>query len=237
MDLKTAIVLAGGKGMRLRPYTEDLPKPLIEIRGKPILYWIVKWLEYNGVRRMVLGVAHKKEKIFNWVDSISGEFNLEIITSEHFIESGTGGGIKHAIKNANIEDKYFLAMNGDELTDVSLNNFFRFHTINNKIGTILATPLRSNFGVLDIGEENLITAFKEKPIIDQIFINSGVYLFNPEIEPYLPWEGNIERTAFVKLAEERKLVAFRYFGFWRTINTEKDLDVMRKEIEYLGFSK
>ena len=233
VDLRTAIVLAGGRGMRLRPYTEDIPKPLIEIDGHPILYWIAKWLERNGIKRMVIGVAHKKEKIIKWVDSIKSEFSLEIFISEHFIESSTGGGIKYAIKNAEITDSCFLAMNGDELTDVSLSNFFRFHIGNNKIATILATPLRSNFGVVEIGENNIVHAFKEKPIIDNIFINSGVYLLSPEIDSYLPWEGDIERTSFVSLSKEQQLVAFRYFGFWRTVNTEKDLEVMQREIEYL----
>ena len=233
MELRTAIVLAGGQGMRLRPYTEDLPKPLIEIEGHPILYWVIKWLEQHGIKKVVIGVAYKKEKVYEWLKSAKQNFNLEIVLSEHFVKSGTGGGIKHAIKNANILDKCYLAMNGDELTDISLRNLFRFHSINNKIATILATPLKSNFGVLDIGEKNLVNSFKEKPIIDNIFINSGVYLFNSEIESYLPWEGNIERTTFVELAKEQQLIAFRYFGFWRTVNTEKDLEVMRKEIKYL----
>ena len=233
MQVETAIILAGGRGMRLRPYTEDIPKPLIEVEGHPLLYWIAKWLERNNIEKMVIGVAYKKEKVFQWYDSEKSSFNLKITISEHFIKSGTAGGIKHAIKNAKIHDECFLAMNGDELTDLSLANFLRFHIINDKIATILATPLKSNFGVLEIGEHNIVKAFKEKPIIDHIFINSGVYLFKPEIDLYLPWEGDIERTAFVQLANEKKLVAFRYFGFWRTVNTEKDLNVIRREIEYL----
>jgi NDP-sugar pyrophosphorylase family protein len=233
MDLTTAIVLAGGRGMRLRPYTEDLPKPMIDIEGQPILYWIARWLARNEIKKMVIGVAHQKEKIYEWLESADFDFNMDIIISEHFVKSGTGGGIKNAIKNANIKDKCFLAMNGDELTDLSLVNFLRFHKLNDKIATILGTPLKSNFGVLEIGENNLVIAFKEKPTIDNIFINSGVYLLKPEIEPNLPWEGNIEQTAFVNLAKKNELVVFRYFGFWRTVNTEKDLEIMRKEIKFL----
>ena len=66
MELRTAIVLAGGQGMRLRPYTEDLPKPLIEIEGHPILYWVIKWLEQHGIKKVVIGVAYKKEKVYEW---------------------------------------------------------------------------------------------------------------------------------------------------------------------------
>ncbi|MFX1282115.1 MAG: nucleotidyltransferase family protein [Promethearchaeota archaeon] len=231
MTLQTGIILAGGKGLRLRPYTNEIPKPMIDLSGKPLVEWIIEWLISNGLTKIVIGVAYKKEKIINWVKSKN--FESEIIISHHYIESGTAGGIKHAIKNAKIKDEYFLAMNGDELTDLSLKNFFRFHVVNKKIVTILATPLRSNFGVIELGDQNIITAFKEKPIIDNIFINSGVYIFNNEIDSYLPWEGDIEKTTFVKLAMERKMVAFRYFGFWRTVNTEKDLEIMKDEIKYL----
>ena len=69
-DLHTAIVLAGGRGMRLRPYTETLPKPLIEIGGQPIIYWISKWLLKNGIQKIVIGVALQKERFYEWIDSV-----------------------------------------------------------------------------------------------------------------------------------------------------------------------
>ncbi|MFX1256197.1 MAG: NDP-sugar synthase [Promethearchaeota archaeon] len=231
MILETAIILAGGKGMRLRPYTNTIPKPMIEIQGKPLIGWIINWLIKNNIKKIVIGVAHKKEILIEWINSTS--FPVEIVISEHYVKSGTGGGIKHAIKNGEINDDNFLAMNGDELTDLALSNLYRFHLINGKSATILVTPLRSNFGVVEIGEENLIKRFREKPIIDTIFINSGIYILTPEVEPYLSWESDVERDTFVKLAEENKICAFRYFGFWRTVNTEKDLEAINNEIKYL----
>jgi NDP-sugar pyrophosphorylase family protein len=231
MILKTAIILAGGKGIRLRPYTNSIPKPMIEIKGKPLIGWIISWLIKNGISKIVIGVAFKKEIIIEWINS--NKFDVEVVISEHYVKSGTGGGIKHAIKNGEIHDDGFLAMNGDELTDLSLSNFYRFHTANGKVASILATPLRSNFGVVDIGDHSLIKSFKEKPVIDNIFINSGIYIFTPDIDSYLPWEGDVERITFVKLAKENKICAFRYFGFWRTVNTEKDLEAINNEIEYL----
>ena len=232
MKLKTAIVLAGGRGLRLRPYTNTIPKPMIDVAGKPLLHWIIDWLARNGVEKVVIGVAHQKEKIIEWVEENS--FKPEIVISHHFVKSGTGGGFKHAIRNAKIEDETFLGMNGDELTDVSLDNFYRFHTMQKSMVTLLATPLHSSFGVLDIDKLNRITSFSEKPVIPDVFINSGVYIFQKEIYDHLPEEGNIERTTFVELAKKNQMAAFRYYGFWRTVNTEKDLQAIVREVEILA---
>lgn len=231
INLKTAIVLAGGRGMRLRPYTETLPKPLIEIGGKPIIYWISKWLLQNGIEKIVIGVAHQKEKFYEWIETVP--FKDKIVFSEHKVESGTGGGFKLAIKNGNVTDDVFLGMNGDEITDLPLSTFFRFHLAQKTTATLLATPLYSNFGVVNIDRTNKINSFEEKPMIEGTFINSGVYIFNKEIDSYLPVEGDIEKTAFVELAKKTEMSAYRYYGFWKTVNTEKDLEFMNQEIEFL----
>lgn len=231
MKLTTAVILAGGQGLRLRPYTENVPKPLIEVSGRPLIHWIVNWLARNGIRKVVVGVAYKKEKVIEYFQN--QDLPVEITFSHHLIESGTGGGFKLAIRNAHINDETFLAMNGDELTDLSLENFMRFHLNHGCLATLMATPLYSNFGVVKIDSENIISEFREKPLIDSVFINTGVYLFNRDIEKHLPERGDIEQTTFVKLAKERKMAAFRYYGFWRTVNTEKDLKIIEEEIGLL----
>lgn len=231
MKLKTAVILAGGQGIRLRPYTENIPKPLIEVSGRPLIHWIVDWLARNGIQKVVVGVAYKKEKVIEYFQN--QDLPVEVIFSHHFIESGTGGGFKLAIQNARITDETFLAMNGDELTDLSLENFMRFHLSHNCLVTLMSAPLYSNFGVVQIDSENRITEFREKPLIDSVFINTGLYLFNRNIEKLLPDKGDIEKTTFVKLAQERQMAAFRYYGFWRTVNTEKDLKRIEDEIKLL----
>ncbi|MFX0204490.1 MAG: NDP-sugar synthase [Candidatus Hodarchaeota archaeon] len=231
MKLKTAVVLAGGAGMRLRPYTENIPKPMIEVSGKPLIHWIVEWLARNGIEKVVIGVAYMKEKVIEYFQN--HDMDVEIVFSHHFLESGTGGGFKLAIRNANIKDETFLAMNGDELTDVSLENLMRFHLSQGSMVTLMAAPLNTNFGVVKIDSNNRITEFREKPLIDSVFINTGVYLFNRAIEDFLPEQGSIEKITFVELAKKRQMAAFRYYGFWRTVNTEKDLKRIEKEIELL----
>ena len=229
--IKTAIVLAGGKGLRLMPFTQDVPKTMINVGGKPLIHWIVDWLIDNKVQRIVLGVDYKKEIIMDYFKK--NKFDVEVIFNDHHGALGTGDALRLAIENTGINDKTFLAMNGDELTDLSIKNFYTFHNEHKPIATLMAYPLRSPYGIMDIDHDFNILAFKEKPVIDDYFINAGVYLFDKEIIGYLPEKGSLEETTFVKLANIKKIKAYKYFGFWRTIDTVKDLVSVEEKIKLL----
>jgi len=231
MNLKTAVVLVGGKGIRLRPYTNDIPKCMIEVSGKPLLYWILKWLKNNGIKRVVLGVAYKKNAVEEYVRE--NEFDMDVILNDHTGAEGTGDAFRLAIENQNITDDIFLAMNGDELTDVSLKNLLSFHNQYKPVATLLACPLKSPFGVITTDSFHSITQFHEKPILDNHFVSAGVYIFSKEIKEYLPESGDIERTTFRKLAKLGKIKAFKYFGFWNTINNVKELKEIEENIDVL----
>ncbi|MBI4182108.1 MAG: nucleotidyltransferase family protein [Candidatus Aenigmarchaeota archaeon] len=231
MKLKTAVVLVGGKALRLRPLTEDVPKCMIELSGRPLLSWILAWLKNNGIERVVLGVAYKKEVIEQYVQQ--NDFGMRIELNDHSGADGTGEAFRLAVERKDVRDEVFLAMNGDELTDVSLRNFLTFHLRHQGVATLLACPLKSPFGVLTTDNSHGITSFQEKPILDTYFINAGVYLFTQAIRPYLPQAGDIERTAFAQLAREGKLKAFKYFGFWSTVNNIKDIVEMEANVDIL----
>lgn len=231
MKLKTAIVIAGGKGMRLRPLTEGVPKCMIDVSGKPLLFWIITWLKNNGIKKVIVGVAHKKEVIEEYVQST--DLGVEVVLNDHSAAEGTGDAFRLAIENQNVTDDHFLAMNGDELTDVSLKNLFTFHLQHKPIVTHLVCPLRSQFGIISTDADHTITDFQEKPIIDNYFVNAGVYIFSREILKHLPEKGDIEKTTFRDLAGQGKLKAFKYFGFWNTINNVKDLKSIEENIEVL----
>ena len=225
--IKTAVVLVGGRGLRLMPYTQDIPKTMINVGGKPLIHWITDWLIDNKIKALVLGVDYKKEVIIDYFKK--NNFDIEILFNDHHDAQGTGDAFRLAIENIGINDKTFLAMNGDELTDLSIKNFLTFHDEHKPIATLMAYPLRSPYGILEIDHEFNISAFREKPIIDNFFINAGVYLFDKQIKNYLPEKGSIEESTFVKLAEMKKIKAFKYFGFWRTIDTIKDLVSIEKK--------
>jgi len=225
--IETAIVLAGGRGRRLEPFTNDRPKAMLEVAGKPLLYWVLRWLRRNQVRRVVIGVAYRRDKIMECFGD--GEaVDLEIKYSTHTIEGGTGEGFRLAIER-HVKDKTFFAMNGDELTSVRLQELAAFHRLHKATATIAVSPLRSPFGVIDTEGPDIV-AFREKATIDSVNVSTGVYVLQSEILDYLPRTGQVENTAFPRLAAERKLKAYRHNGFWMTVNTAKDLSEVREEL-------
>lgn len=181
--IETAVVLAGGLGERLRPFTNDRPKAMVEVAGKPLLFWVLRWLRSNQVRRVVIGVAFRKEKIIDYFGD-GHQADLEIKYSTHTVEGGTVEGFRLAIER-HVKDETFFAMNGDELTNVRLQELADFHRSQKATATITVSPLRSPFGVIDTDGPDIV-AFREKATIDSINVSIGVYVFQHEILDYLP---------------------------------------------------
>ena len=215
--------------MRLRPLTEDRPKCMITLHGKPLLYWTLTWLKDHGFEHVVLGVAYRKEAVINYIKE--NPLGLKIDISEHTEEGETGEGFRLAIKR-HVNDENFLAMNGDELTNLNLKKFIDFHFAQKGLATIAVSPMQSPFAILKLNG-NDITEFCEKPLLPDVLVNSGIYVFNHGICDYLPTVGAIERTAFPKLGEKRLLKAYKLGKTekWLTINCVKDLSIAEKEFE------
>jgi len=228
MQVGTAVVLAGGAGLRLRPLTSDKPKAMVEVLGKPLLQWIVEWLRSNNIKRLVIGVAFKKEAIMDHFGDGS-EFGAHIDYSVHSVEGETAEGFRLAIDRY-VEDDTFVAMNGDELTNLDIDKMVHFHLSHKPIATIAVSPLRSPYGVVDIAKNGDITGFEEKPIIPSVQVNSGIYVFDRRILDYLPQEGSLEQTTLPSLARLRKLKAYPVNSFWFTIDTVKDLETAEQEL-------
>src|SRR3990170_7847841 len=125
MKIDTAAVLAGGQGDRLKPLTNGLPKGMVEICNKPLLQWIIEWLRNNDVREIILGVAHLKEKIIDYFGD-GTKFGVNIRYSVHTVEGGTSEGFRLAISRY-VDRDVFFAMNGDQITDLNLNDLANFH--------------------------------------------------------------------------------------------------------------
>jgi mannose-1-phosphate guanylyltransferase len=229
LKIRTAVVLVGGSGLRMRPLTEDLPKCMIPLLGKPLLYWTLSWLRNKGIDHVVLGVSHRKEAVINYIKENS--FGIKVDFSEHTQEGETGEGFRLAIKR-HVNDEDFLAMNGDELTNMNLEKFVDFHLAQKGIATIAVSPMRSPFAVLELNGDDIIE-FKEKPLLEDKLINAGIYVFNRAIYDYLPPIGAIERTTFPALTKKRFLKAYRLSKSerWLTINSVKDLSVAEKEFD------
>jgi NDP-sugar pyrophosphorylase family protein len=229
LKIRTAVILVGGSGLRLRPLTEDRPKCMINLRGKPLLYWTLTWLKNYGFDHVVLGVSYRKEAVINYINQ--NPLGIKVDFSEHTQEGETGEGFRLAIER-HVNDQDFLAMNGDELTNLNLSRFVDFHFAQKGVATIAASTMRSPFAILKLNGNDIIE-FREKPLLEDQLVNSGIYIFNHAIFDYLPIVGAIEKTAFPALSDKRLLKAYKMEKDekWLTINSVKDLSVADKEFE------
>lgn len=229
--IKTAVILAGGAGLRMGEI--DRPKPMVDIRGKPLLHWTLeRWLSKYDIQHVVFGVAYKKEVVINYFTKNNLEMKIDF--SEHSVEGETGEGFRKAISRF-VEEDTFLAMNGDELTNLDINDLFNFHQRDRGIATIVTTPLKMPYGVLTIDKENNITSFNEKKVIKDLPISAGIYVFERDILDYLPLAGTIEKTTFNVLAQKKLLKSYSLpeDKKWYTVNNLKQLEVAKKDIRNL----
>jgi len=225
--IQRAVVLVGGAGLRMRPLTEDVPKCMIRLHGKPLIHWTLTWLKNYGFKRVVLGVSYRKEVIMDYVKE--NPMGVGVDFSEHTQEGETGEGFRLAIERY-VEDEDFLAMNGDEFTNLNLEKFAKFHLKHKPVATIAVSPMRSPFGIIEVDGEDIV-AFKEKPILRDKLVSAGVYIFNHTVLDYLPIRGAVEKITFPLLAKNRLLKAYRLGENerWLTINSIKDLSVAEQE--------
>jgi len=222
-----AVILAGGFGKRLKPITDTIPKPLIEICGKPILVRQIEWLRSHGVRDVILCIGFLKEKIIDYLGN-GKKFGVHIGYVVEDEPLGTGGAIlnaEHLLKG----DKHFLVLNGDILTD--LNPKPLTDGIGEFVGALALVPLRSPYGIVNADDKGVITSFIEKPILYTYWVNAGIYCLSVDIFSYLKEKTNIETTAFPDLASKGLLKAIYYKDcFWRSIDVHKDIEEVEHEL-------
>jgi NDP-sugar pyrophosphorylase family protein len=233
IDLK-AIILAGGKGERLRPYTEDKPKCMIPVLGNPLLSFTMRLLRAHGFNSVTICGGYLHEVVEGYFGDGS-KWGLKI---DYLVEKeplGRGGAMRNALEHIQpMPNESVLAMNGDMLTNLNLSEFINFHKKHNATASLVTVPLRSPYGVVDVGENAAVNGFREKPELP-FWINAGIYLLDPKIIEDLPKVGDHEETTFPKLSAEGTLKAYQTRAFWRTIDTVKDLTEARSEFEQIMF--
>ena len=206
----------------MRPITQDLPKVLVKVGGKPILQWVVEWLKTNSVKNIVIGVAYLKERIMEYFGDGSS-FGVEITYSHHSVEGGTGEGFRLAITRY-VDDNIFFALNGDQIANIKLDTMTRTHAKTGAIATIAVVHPRLPFGLVDVDRDNNCRGFLEKPVLTDRYISTGVYIFDKKITKYLPERGDLERSTFPKLTRIHKLSAYRHPGSFITVNSIRELE-------------
>lgn len=213
-----AIILAGGKAERLGAAAAGRPKALVRIAGRPLAAYQVALLVSAGVDRVIVSCSAGTEDLFT---SELGGLGAEIVTAPEPEPLGRGGGLRFAGKLRKEVGEVF-ALNGDELVDLDLGAMLARHRETGAAATIAVAPLRSPFGVVDLGEDDVVAGFCEAPELPN-WVSCGVYVLGEEAVERLPERGDHEETTFPELAREGRVRAFRNAGLWLTVNTPKDL--------------
>lgn len=233
------VILCGGKGLRMKELTDDIPKPLATIGDKPIIWHIMKIYYHYGFNDFVLLLGYKGEKIkeyfmnYKWkshntILHENGSFDV-LESSERwkitFLDTGldtmTGGRIIKA--KALLKDESFMLTYGDGLADIDLKALSDFHFIKNKVATVTGIRKKNQYGILSV-KDNIATSFIEKPENNEI-INGGFFVFNKEVFNYLDDcdECILEKEPLMNLVKDMQLAVYHHDGFWTAMDTYKEV--------------
>lgn len=241
MKNRKVVILAGGFGTRISEETKLIPKPMVEIGGRPILWHIMKYYEHFGLNDFVILLGYKgdivKDYFLNYLRNNSS-FRIDLVNqsltylSKHreawkvtLLDTGldtmTGGRIL-AAKELLMENIFYLTY-GDGLSDVNLQELSEFHEKSGAIVTMTAVNPKGRFGSIKVDDTGMVEDFKEKPIEDQGWINGGFFVCDPLVFHYLDNETTVfEREPMEKLCRENKLAAYKHHGFWKCMDTIND---------------
>ena len=220
-----AVILCGGKGTRLSEYTEEIPKPLVEIGDAPILHHLMSMYSNYGHTDFILCLGYKGKKIEDYFKN-KKEWKIQF--------AHTGENSNKAERLMKVKDKIkestFLLSYGDDLSDVNINKIIAFHKKHGKIVTLTAIPLVSPFGIIEVNDKKEVIQFKEKPKLDRL-MNGGFYVMEKKKFECIKPGYDLEKEAFEELAKHKQIAAFRHDGFWKSMNTLKDVIELNEMFE------
>ncbi|MBL4938135.1 nucleotidyltransferase family protein [Clostridium sp. YIM B02515] len=223
------LIMAGGLGTRLRPLTNDLPKPMLKVGGKPILETIIEQFKIKGYKNILLSVNYKSEIIENYFRDGS-DFGVSIKYIREDKRMGTAGAIKLAEQFLN---KDFFVINGDILTNVCFNRLLEYHQQNNFKMTIGARNYETQipYGVLNI-DDTCVTSIEEKPIVN-FYVNGGIYVLSPDTLKYIPENDYFDITELINkvLENKDKVGSYPILEYWMDIGQLKDYYKANEDIK------
>ena len=230
--VKKALILAGGKGTRLRPITYEIPKPMVPIQGRPLLEHTIEFLKKYDIRDIILSIGFLGEKIREYFGNGS-KFGVKISYIDETEPTGTAGPLRLA--KPFLESNHFIMINGDNLFSLDLSNMIRTHFENGCLATIALASVSdpTKYGVARLKGQQIIE-WKEKPKLEDApsnLINAGVYLLSPKVLEYVPNKNYsmIETEVFPKLIEQNELYGYVMEGQWLPAGTPEEYERAIKE--------
>jgi glucose-1-phosphate cytidylyltransferase len=244
LERMPVVILAGGLGTRMREETERVPKPLVGIGDRPILWHIMKLFGHHGAQRFVLCLGFKswqiKEYFLRYREQIAdltvrlgdpgvtfhsnGEEDWEITLAETGLDTATGGRLRRVQRY--VDTDTFVVTYGDGLGDVDLGALVDFHRSHDRIGTVTGVHPTSRYGEMQV-EGDAVTRFDEKPTTAEGFVSGGFFVFQREFFGYLD-DGAFERTPLQRLAADGQLAVFPHTGFWMGMDTHREFTELNR---------
>ena len=238
------VILAGGYGTRLSEYTNIVPKPMVTIGGKPIIWHIMKTYAHYGHKDFYIALGYKSEVIKDYflnyhslnsdfaVNLASGkvkpykvnDLDWQVTLSNTGISTMTGGRVKRMQQL--IGNERFMLTYGDGVADIDIDDLFAFHKSHGKMVTMSAVRPAARFGELEIND-NQVISFKEKPQLHNGWINGGYFIIEPEFFDYIASdETMLEREPLEALTKAGELMAYKHDGFWHCMDTKRDHELL-----------
>tara|TARA_B100000941_G_C28505296_1_gene556939 strand:+ start:3025 stop:3717 length:693 start_codon:yes stop_codon:yes gene_type:complete len=221
------VILAGGMGTRLAEYTKAIPKPMVRINNKPIIYFILKHFANFGFKDFIIATGYKGQVIKNYFSKKKFGWNIKIINTG--LKTMTGGRLLRLKKYLNDED-FFLTY-GDGISNVNLKKLLSFHKKNKKIVTMTAVRPPARFGAIKI-INNKVVYFKEKSSLDEGWINGGFFVMSQSIFNFLKNDKTfLEREPLEKIGKINQLFAFKHNGYWQCMDTIRDKQILESNFK------
>ena len=220
------VILAGGLGTRLSEYTKNIPKPMIKIKGVPILLRIIKHYLKFGLKEFYIASGYKSAIIKNYFKKKRYNFKVKIVDTG--LNTMTGGRVLRLKKY--LKSETFLLTYGDGLSDVNINKLINFHKKTKNFVTLTAVRPPARFGAIKL-HGNRVKVFREKSRLDEGWINGGFFVMSPKIFKFIKSDKSyLEREPLERISKKNKLGAYKHNGFWPCMDTLRDKKILEKKV-------
>ena len=218
------VILAGGFGTRLSEYTKTIPKPMVNVAGKPILLHIMSHYAKYGFKDFYIALGYKSQVIKKYFNKKFYDWNVNLIETGK--ATMTGGRLKRLKKYLNKET--FMLTYGDGASDINIKKLLKFHKKNKRMVTLTAVRPPARFGAIKI-KGNYVSYFKEKSKMDEGWINGGFFVMEPKFLKLIKNDKTfLEREPLEKASKRSQLIAYKHEGFWQCLDTKRDKDKLEK---------
>jgi glucose-1-phosphate cytidylyltransferase len=217
--LPQVVILCGGRGTRLQESATSIPKPLVEVGGRPILWHVMQIYLAQGFRRFLLLTGYCAERIQRFADEAAWPPDAQVRCLDTGLDTPTGGRLRHAA--GAIAGERFCATYADGVADIDLHALLASHERHRPLATMTVVRPELQFGVAELNGDGVVRGFVEKPRSEH-WVNGGFFCFEPEALELIAADSVLEREPLERLAAAGQLRAFRHEGFWDCMDTYKD---------------